>query len=141
MKLDDILIESANIEYTSLHDEDGEVDYEMEESAEALVDSSGLRMLRDDEITDIAVHGGKVVGVLFSAVHGNEMNTSIAVDPNYRGSKIATTLFDSMYIDEHIDTHVAELVPPYTMEKFLISRGYAFTNSEGGFRVYKKDMV
>ena len=73
-----------------------EMNIELANSAEALVNSSGLNMLRDDEITDVAIQDNKVIGVLFSAVHGNEMNSSIVVDPQYHGRKIATTLFDNM---------------------------------------------
>lgn len=140
MKLNDILTEGSSIEYTTLENEDGEFDYERAEAAESLVNASGLSMLRDDEITDIAVDGDKVVGVMFSAVHGVEMNTSIAVDPRYRGQHIATNLFDHMYIDEHIELHVAELVPPYTLEKFLVKRGYKFVGQQGDFRLYEKTL-
>ena len=141
MKISDILIESTDIQYPSLYDEDGEMDYELMNSAEELVNTSGLNMLRDDEITDIAVHDGKVVGVMFSAVRGNEMNTSIAVDPQYRGRRIASELFDNLYIEGHVERHVAELVPPYTLESFLIRRGYKFVENTGDFKIYEKNLT
>jgi len=140
MKLSEILRESSRIEFTTLEDEYGEVDYERAEAAEALVNANGLRMLRDDEITDIALDGDKVVGVMFSAVHGTEMNTSIAVDPKYRGQHIAARLFDNIFIDDHIEKHIAELIPPYTLEPFLIKRGYTFVGHEGDFKLYEKDI-
>jgi GNAT superfamily N-acetyltransferase len=137
MKLNEILTESK-IKYITPYDENGEYDYEKASTAEALVSSSGLRMLRNDEITDIALSGDKVVGVLYSSVDDNEMRTSIAVDPKYRGQQIATTLCDNMVIDEFIDKHVAELIPPYTLEPFLINRGYTFVTKEREFKIYEK---
>lgn len=132
------LFEADEIEYTSLYTEEGEIDYQRGEEAEALVKAQGLNMLRDDEITDVALDAGKVVGVMFSAVHGQEMNTSIAVDPKYRGQHIATTLFDSLYIEDHIERHVAELVPPYTLESFLTRRGYTFVTQDRDIKIYEK---
>ena len=62
------LVESVSIQYTSVYDEDGEIDYDLVEEAENLVNKCGLHMLRDDEVSDVAISGGKVVGVLYNSM-------------------------------------------------------------------------
>lgn len=143
MKIKDILTE--NTEYASL--QDGEVYgneeldyYELMGQAEALVKQSGLQMLRDDEITDVALDGDTVVGVLYSSTDNEELHWSIAVQPQYQSRGIAKGLYDRLSPDME-STLVAELIAPFTLEKFVQDRGYELVGSDDRFRVYKLNIL
>lgn len=108
--------------------------------AERLVSDNGLRMLRDDNIFEIAVTGDKVIGVLYYSF-GTDIRWSIAVSPDARNQGIAKKLFsDVSSIPEYdyAENVIAELVSPYYLESLVSSNGYEKTGEEHGFRIYTK---
>ena len=115
--------------------------------AMGLVERCGMHMLRNDEIKEVAVADGKVVGVLYMNIETDEATWSIAVDPEYRRTGIAKHLYSSVMseIDQYIDsgnpfTLKAELIPPYTLEEFVKSMGYTNTDNIRDFRIYEKHL-
>jgi GNAT superfamily N-acetyltransferase len=114
--------------------------YEILNQAENLIKQCGMNMLRDDEITNVAVSGDQVVGVLYYALRGSELAWSIAVNQQYRSKGVASRLYNEMYIPDEVETLKAELISPYTLENFVIQKGYVKVAEEGGFKVYQRDL-
>ncbi len=135
-----------NIEYINVigyeddYDDESELDiHDLISQAEKLVHHSGMHMLRDDNFTDLAIIGDSVIGAMYTSTDGETLRMSIAVDPRYRGSGIATQLYKRLDVNNE-STLVAELIPPYTMEKFVKDRGFTLVNDSNGFKVYRKEL-
>jgi len=138
------------VEYLGVSDEgeiwkDGDPIEDPEElltQAYSVVRESGIHMLRNDNINEIAIENNQVVGVLYTSFDDNKMHFSIAVDKNHRGQGIAKQLFSSVYsiADEYdnVDTIIGELVPPYTLEPYVKREGFKLLNKQGEFRIYAK---
>lgn len=134
---DDLAIAHMHDEY-EFEDTTGLDYYEAMKQAENVVKSAGLNMLRDDEITLVAISSDVIVGVLYQSTNGNELRWSIAVDKNARNMGIAKKLYNEMYVPEECDTLIAELVPPYTLENMVTKLGYDLVRVERDFKIYKK---
>jgi GNAT superfamily N-acetyltransferase len=142
MKLKHLFESHEALEFVTPHEERDDM-YELMDQAEKLVHERGLRMLRNDEISEVVVHGDKVVGVLYNGHYDNELTSSIAVDPSYEGRGLAKELFSRIPFDQYeplVNTHVCEVLPPYTMEKFLVRNGYEHTETDRDIKIYKKEI-
>ena len=127
LPMDEYFIEDEGLDY-----------YQLLNAAEQLVKNSGMNMLRDDEITYVAVIGEQVVGVLYQATYDDELTWSIAVSESNRGQGIAKQLYHNIEVPEFVNTIKAELIPPYTLEKMVVSDGYKLVGTDRDFKIYKK---
>lgn len=109
-------------------------------TAYELVSKWGLRMLRNDELSTLAVMDNKIVGVLYYSSDIGELHWSIAVDPEYRNQGIGKSLYKiaKTLPDELTEVIIAELIPPYTLESLVVSDGYTLVDQSNGFKVYAK---
>ena len=127
MPMDEYFIEDEGFDY-----------YQILNSAEHLVKNSGMNMLRDDEISYVAIMGEQVIGVLYQAIHNDVLTWSIAVSEQHRGQGIAKQLYNCIEVPEFVSAIKAELIPPYTLEKMVVSDGYELVGTDRDFKIYSK---
>ncbi len=113
--------------------------------AQELVLRSGMKILHNDEIKEVAIDEGNVVGILCMTIDPSAVNWSVAVDPEYSHSDIAKHLYSTVIADSepYIDsgnpfTLRTELNEPYSLEPFVKSLGYVNTGNDNGIRTYEK---
>ena len=136
---DEVIIANLYDEY-EFEDETGLDYYDALEQANKIIKSSGLNMLRDDEITVVAISGNVIVGVLWQSMDNGDLRWSLAVDKNARNMGIAKKLYNGMPVPEECDTLIAELVSPYTLENMVKNIGYDLVGVERDFKIYKKQL-
>lgn len=135
------------INYMYISPEDG-LDGDIESAVHDLLTQTGLHMLSRDEVRCVATDSdtGMIVGVLWVGDYGDSTTWSICVAEKYRNSGIARELYfevipsiESEKID-YGEQHemIAELIAPYTLEKFVITNGYKLKDTVSGYRIYHK---
>lgn len=113
-----------------------------------LVKKSGMNMLSRDEYLCALMVDDNVVAVTWGGDYGENLTWSMFVLPEYRNHGFAKIMYECSIKpienerSEYGDSFelIAELLPPYTLEKFVKDRGYKFREKSGDFRVYYKDV-
>lgn len=136
-----------HINYIYVSPEDG-IDGDIEAAVHDLLSQAGLHMLSRDEVRCVAtdIDTNLVVGVLWVGDYGDSTTWSICVAEHYRNAGIARELYfevipsiESEKVD-YGEPHemLAELVSPYTLEKFVLANGYTLKDTSSGYRIYHK---
>ena len=135
------------ITYSYISDDDM-IDADVETYVHDLLTQCGLHMLSRDFIRCVATdsESDMVVGVLWVGDYGDSTTWSICVDEKYRNAGIARELYFEVIPsiesekNDYGEPHemIAELVAPYTLEKFVITNGYTLKEETAGYRIFHK---
>ncbi len=113
-----------NVEYVGPDD----IDYDYSGDLNTMERESGIRILRDKEVSTLALQNGKVVGALYTAEHPYEFSFDLIVAKEARGQGIGAKLIDSalaQYRQEEIEMGKElrlDVVNPW-VEKYLLHKG------------------
>lgn len=114
----------GKVEYTS----PDEVDYDYSADLNKMEKESGINILRDKEVSTLALQNGKVIGALYTAEHPYEFSFDLIVAKEARGQGIGAKLIDSalaQYRQEEIEMGKElrlDVVNPW-VEKYLLHKG------------------
>jgi len=133
-------VRGSDVEYIS----PDEVEYDYYDDLNRMERESGIRILRDKEVSILALQNGKVVGALYTTTHPYEFSFDVIVDKAARGQGIGAKLIDfalseysQIAADQGTELRV-DVVNPW-VEKYLLKKGLRVLQKVGGHTIMTKE--
>ncbi len=133
-------VKNSEIEYVGRDD----VPYDYYDDLNRLEKESGIRILRDKEVSILALQNGKVVGALYTTAHPYEFSFDVIVDKAARGQGIGAKLIDfglseyNQVADEQGTELRLDVVNPW-VEKYLLKKGLRILQKIAGHTIMTRE--
>lgn len=121
-----------------------DVDYDYYSDLNRIEKESGINILRDKEVSVLAMKGGRVIGALYTSTHPYEFSFDVIVDKPFRGQGVGPKLIDlglseynQMELEQGTELRLDVVNPK--VEKYLLRKGLRVLQKIGGHTIMTKE--